>query len=440
MKHKRPPIPVLVLLALIIIVGVYFLIAGLTARNNDTLTASGTIEAVEITISPEIGGKVVEVYVDEGDSVQTGDPLFRLEDTLLQAQRTVASANLDLATSAASTADAALETAQANNDLAVATARAESALTRTSDWTSEFGSSTTQSEEIIAAMNEVDDALIARDGALDSLSTLLSDPASSDFSAAETRLLDARAAFAVAQTVQLRASLSTNADLRDAAQTAYDDASTELDDAQTAYDELKDSDAAQAILTARAELAVTQERYDTARDRLLLLQTGDYSLRVTAAAAALRQAEAAAAQAHLAIAQAQASLDLVDAQIAKLTVLAPVEGVILSRSIQPGEVVAVGAKALSLGRLDDLTITVYVPEDRYGELSLGQSATVSVDSFPDLTFTATITHIADEAEFTPRNVQTVEGRSSTVYAIRLKVEDTEGKLKPGMPADVKFGE
>jgi HlyD family secretion protein len=438
MTHKRPPVPVLVLLALIVIVGGYFLIARLTARNNGALTASGTIEAVEITISPEIGGKVVEVFVDEGNEVQTGDPLFRLDDTLLQAQRAVATANLDLATGAASTADAALATAQANYDLAVATARAESAASRTSDWASEFGSTTTQSEELIAATNEVDDALAARDAAQESLSTLISDPASSDFAAAETRLLDARAAFNVAQAVLLRANLSTNADLRDAAQTDYDDANTELDDAQTAYDELKNSDAAQVILTARAELAVAQERYEAARDRLLLLQTGDYSLRVAVSAAALRQAEASAAQAHLTIAQAQASLDLVDVQIAKLTVLAPVDGVILSRSIQPGEVVAVGAKALSLGRLVDLSITVYVPEDRYGELSLGQPATVTVDSFPDLTFTATITHISDEAEFTPRNVQTVEGRSSTVYAIRLKVEDTEGRLKPGMPADVTF--
>lgn len=440
MKHKRPPIPVLVLLALVIIVGSYFLIVKLTARADDTLTASGTIEAISVTLAPEIGGKVVEVYVDEGDVVQTGDPLFRLDDTLLQAQRALALVNLDLATAAASTADAALGTAQANYDLAVAAARAESAASRTSDWASEFGSTTMQSEELIAAMNEVDDALAARDAAQEALSTLLSDQGSSDFAAAETRLLEARAAFNVAQAVLLRANLSTNADLRDAAQTAYDDASTELDDAQTAYDELKDSEAAQAILTARAKLAVAQERYEAARDRLLLLQTGDYSLRVEAATAALRQAEAAAAQAGLAIAQAQASLDLVDAQIAKLTVLAPADGVILSRSIQPGEVVPVGASALKLARLEDLTITVYVPEDRYGELSLGQSAIVTVDSFPEFTFSAVITHIADEAEFTPRNVQTVEGRSSTVYAIRLQVEDPEGKLKPGMPADVTFGE
>jgi HlyD family secretion protein len=438
MKHKRLPIPVLVLLALIIIVGGYFLIVKLTTRADTTITASGTIEAVDVILAPEISGKVVEIYVDEGDTVQTGDPLFRLDDTLLQAQRAVAAASLDVATGAAATAEAALATAQVNYDLAVATAHAESTATRTADWKSEFSSTMTQTEELIAALNEANDALAARDAAQDGLNTLESEPTSSDFAAAELRLLDAEAAFATAQDVLLRANLSTNTDLRDAAQAAYDDANSEQEAARSTYDELKDSEAAKSILSARAKLAVAQERYAASQDRVLALQTGDYSLRVSAAAASLRQAEAAAAQAQLAIPQAQASLDLIDAQIAKLTVTAPADGVILTRSIQPGEVLPMGASALQLARLDNLTITVYVPEDRYGELSLGQAATVRVDSFPDTSFTAVITHIADEAEFTPRNVQTVEGRSSTVYAIRLQVEDPEGKLRPGMPADVTF--
>jgi HlyD family secretion protein len=61
-----------------------------------------------------------------------------------------------------------------------------------------------------------------------------------------------------------------------------------------------------------------------------------------------------------------------------------------------------------------------------------------VDPFPGDTFTATVIHIADQAEFTPKNVQTVSGRKSTVFAIKLQVQDPSGKLKPGMPADVTF--
>ena len=111
---------------------------------------------------------------------------------------------------------------------------------------------------------------------------------------------------------------------------------------------------------------------------------------------------------------------------------------ILTRNVEPGEFVQPGAVTFAMADLNDITITVYVPEDRYGQISLGQPAQVRVDSFPDETFTAEVIHIADQAEFTPRNVQTVEGRSSTVYAIKLRVTDSEGKLKIGMPADVLF--
>ena len=114
------------------------------------------------------------------------------------------------------------------------------------------------------------------------------------------------------------------------------------------------------------------------------------------------------------------------------------DGVILTRNVEPGEFVQPGAVAFTMANLDELTITVYVPEDQYGNISLGQEAAVTVDSFSNETFDAVVTQIADQAEFTPRNVQTVEGRSSTVYAIKLKVTDSEGKLKIGMPADVVF--
>ncbi|OQX64362.1 MAG: hypothetical protein B5M51_04035 [Anaerolinea sp. 4484_236] len=136
--------------------------------------------------------------------------------------------------------------------------------------------------------------------------------------------------------------------------------------------------------------------------------------------------------------QAKANLALLDVQIAKLTIYAPANGTVLTRNVEPGEFVQPGATALTLADLSELKITVYVPEDRYGEISLGQQAEIYVDSFPDETFSATVVYIANSAEYTPRNVQTVEGRSSTVYAIKLKVDDPAGKLKPGMPADVSF--
>ena len=138
------------------------------------------------------------------------------------------------------------------------------------------------------------------------------------------------------------------------------------------------------------------------------------------------------------IEQAQAELDLIDLRLDKLVIRAAVTGVIMTRNVEPGEIVQPGTIAMTIGQLDDLTITVYVSEDRYGQIALNEQACVFADSFPDECFEATVTRIADRAEFTPRNVQTEEGRRTTVFAVELKVENPDGRLKPGMPADVSF--
>ena len=446
MNHKRPPIPVIILLVLVLLTAGYFVIRSLVDNGDGALTASGTIEVVEVSIAPEIGGRVAEVYVAEGETVSAGEPLFRLDDTLLQAQRDVAAAALDTAEAAAATAGAAVESARAQYDLALASARAEAAANRTANINAIEPSGAAlpgwylaDDETIAAARAGVDAAQASRDASRVALDSLLADAASADFVAAEDRLVRAQGTFFTARgTLLLATTTYGDADLRDAAQDAYDAAQAELDDAQAAYDELAATDAGQAVATARAALAVAEERYRSAQTRLLALETGENSPRVAAAEAAVRQAEAAANQAALAVAQAEANLALIDVQIAKLTVVAPSDGVVLTRSIEPGEVVSPAAVSIVIGRLDDTTITVYVPEDRYGEISLGQAATVAVDSFPGQAFEATVVYIAGQAEFTPRNVQTAEGRSSTVYAIRLRVEDPGGNLKPGMPADVTF--
>ena len=106
--------------------------------------------------------------------------------------------------------------------------------------------------------------------------------------------------------------------------------------------------------------------------------------------------------------------------------------------MEEGELVSPGMAAFRLGRLDTLTVTVYLAEDLYGQISLEDMAEVSVDSYPDQTFQAKVVRIADEAEYTPRNVQTEEDRRSTVFAVELVLLDGLNHLKPGMPADVTF--
>jgi multidrug resistance efflux pump len=135
---------------------------------------------------------------------------------------------------------------------------------------------------------------------------------------------------------------------------------------------------------------------------------------------------------------AQTYLEAIQVQIDLMVVKSPVSGVVMTRSIEPGEVVQPGLATMTIGRLDNLMITVYIPEDKYGQIQLGDIATIVADSFPGETFEATVTRIADRAEYTPRNIQTKEDRQTTVYAIELSVVDPDGKLKPGMPTDVQF--
>jgi len=144
--------------------------------------------------------------------------------------------------------------------------------------------------------------------------------------------------------------------------------------------------------------------------------------------------DAAAAQ----ITFAQANLKMLQMQRNKLTLTAPANGAILVRTIQSGEVALPGAALLTIGQIDSLSIVVYVPEDQYGHLQLGQTAQVKVDSFPGETFTATVSQIADQAEFTPRTVQTSEECATTAYGVKLSIDNADGKLKPGMPADVTW--
>ena len=443
MQIKRPPFVVIILAVAILLAGGYYLYT--VARPADSaLTASGSIEATEILIAPELSGKVIEVLVNQGDMVEAGDVLFRLDDTLPQAQRDVTASALDTAKAASLTADAAAASAQAQYILVLNAALTEQKSNRTINWTetqpSEFDQPTwyfAKPEQVSAAQAEVDAAKSALDATRGKLSAVIEKAASEDFLKAEERLLNARATFQVAEDV-LDDSSSADQSLRDSAQQAYDDASSELTNAQTAYEDAVTTSGAEDVLTARADLSVTQERYDAAQDRLLALQTGYLSPKVVAAQKALDQALLAAEQSKSAVQQAESSLKLIDTQISKLTITAPTDGMILTRAVEPGEVIMPGTGLLTMARMSDLTITVYIPEDRYGEISMGQAADVTVDSFPEETFASTVMYISDKAEFTPRNVQTVEGRKTTVFAIKLMLADADGKLKPGMPADVLF--
>lgn len=120
------------------------------------------------------------------------------------------------------------------------------------------------------------------------------------------------------------------------------------------------------------------------------------------------------------------------------TLRAPLDGWVVRTLYEPGEQVAPGAPVVVVADWRDLTLKVYLSEDRFGRVALGQPASVTVDAYPSETFAGTVTFIASEAEFTPRNVQTRGDRVKSVYAIKLRVQNGDLRLKPGMFADAVF--
>jgi multidrug resistance efflux pump len=458
---------ILILLAVTLILGsttacgLVQQLQGEETTTDSALQGSGTVEAVQVLVAAQVGGRVAEVSVRRGETVEAGAPLFRLEDDLLQAQRNQAlasvdsaRANLDVARSSLDSAQAGLDSAHIQYDLELYAARLADQPKRRAAWSQsqpdEFslpGWYFDKSEEMSAAQAEMRAAQAELDTERQNLETVIAAAGGAALQEAVERLATVEAAFRVAQDVLERASAGDDQDLQDEAQAEFDKIESELKAAQTDYDELLTDEDSQDILRARARLALSQERYQAALDRYNQFLTGEDSLRLRAASAAVRSAEVGMEQvraqvryAETAVKGAQAQLDLIDVQIEKLTVMAPVSGVVIARNIEPGEVVQPGATSITLGQLDDLTITVYIPEDRYGEINLGMQAEVVVDSFPGETFQAEVVRIADQAEFTPRNVQTEEGRRTTVFAVELSVQDPGGRLKPGMPADVTFQE
>ena len=94
-----------------------------------------------------------------------------------------------------------------------------------------------------------------------------------------------------------------------------------------------------------------------------------------------------------------------------------------------------GSALLTLTHLDPVDLTIYVPETRLGQIQLGSKINVQVDSYPGRNFEGNIVYISNQAEFTPRNVQTKEERVTTVFAVKVEIPNAASELKPGMPAD-----
>jgi HlyD family secretion protein len=209
------------------------------------------------------------------------------------------------------------------------------------------------------------------------------------------------------------------------------------------------------IARARATLKQTEAAAQAAQQQADLVRAGARTGQIQTAAAqeresqaALRQAqagqgqvavaqtEAAAARASLAAAQAQ--VDAAKANLAKFRVTAPTDGLVDDTHVRVGEVVKPGTSLVTMVDFTDTYVTVYVPEPELPRVKLEQSAQVSVDGQPGQSFTGKVRRISQQAEFTPKYVQTTQERTRTVFAVEIALENKEGVLKPGMPADARI--
>lgn len=154
----------------------------------------------------------------------------------------------------------------------------------------------------------------------------------------------------------------------------------------------------------------------------------------------LRVARAQVEQARAALAQRQAALETIRASLTEGEVTSPVDGLVLHRLAEPGEVVQAGQPLLVLVDPNALYLEVYVPEDRIARVRLGDAVRVTVDALPDRTFEGSVVEVADKAEFTPRDIHLPEERTRLVFGVRVDLESPEGYLKPGMPADAEIVE
>jgi HlyD family secretion protein len=179
--------------------------------------------------------------------------------------------------------------------------------------------------------------------------------------------------------------------------------------------------AAREAETSRAAHAVAQGRVGETGAQLALLRKGFRVEQIDQARAQLQLAEEALAQSRTRLGYA------------RLT--APMAGVVLSENIEPGEYVAAGTPVVTLGRLDPVWLRAYIAETDLGRVKLGQSVRVTTDTYPGRDYRGTVTFIAQDAEFTPKNVQTEQERVKLVYRIKITLPNPDQELKPGMPAD-----
>jgi HlyD family secretion protein len=409
MKGKKARLLVVFIVIAVIVVGLCWGLSCSSAENPGEILTSGFIEARDISIAAETGGRIAEILADEGDHITAGATLIRLDDELLTAQKKQAEVNVNLSR-------AYLEQAVIARD------GAEKAWQNALD---------VQQDPM-----ELESKIIAAEGelALAELNLTQLNELEKDWtlSVAEAQLDTAQKLWENFLSAEHVLGMGSQYDRH--AKTIP--AAGELAIAELNLDY-------QTALVDYFSIPAAELRVRTAQralDNLLAIRDDPQELNaaVDSAYTAYQASLIAAEAAELQVEQAEASLNVINVQLDKLTVASPISGIVASRQAEVGEIAQPGFSMLTITELDEVTLTAYVPESIIGLVKLGQEVQVSVDSYPDEYFVGTIVYISPNALFTPKNIQLKEEREKMVFAVKISLDNPEQKLKPGMPADARI--
>jgi multidrug resistance efflux pump len=447
-----------------------------------TLSASGTIQAKQVSLASEFGGLIANIPVEEAESVTTGQVLVQLDTTMLDAQIEVTQAMVDMAEAGLAQAKAGarqgeIETAKAQ--LAQAQAGqilAQQAVSDTQTLVAEpqdidlliavTRAQIVSAEHQLAQASAIKDALELAKNKFEQAYQDFDGGGEQRFPVAEGSIDD------ITDNLQDLFPDLPPIDLPDSPEGDYSFDGWELtigDGGYTLYkvvnidfplgaQELPNmwwqswvgvnaaiakKEGLEAKLTnlysQRANPQEMQTRADEATSTLAQVdaQVGLAQVQVDALESGATPEQIAAIEAR--VYQARSGLASLLRQREMYALTAPIDGVVVDIIMRPSEVAAAGATLLTIADLNKLTLTVYVPQNELGQVHLDQPVQITVNSFPDRTFEGYVSRISDNAEFTPRNVATQEERVNLVFAVEITVHNENNALKMGMPADVVFG-
>ncbi len=355
------------------------------------IMVSGNLELTLVDISFKTSGRMIERTVNEGDWVKKGQVIARLDPGQLKDQRA---------------RDQAMVTSAVSNYQQLVT-------------TIEFQKATLESD-VAARRAEVNQAQAKLDA-------LLSGSRKQDIQQADAAVTDAKAQLEFARQDWARAqTLYKNTDIStqqyDQYRTKFDSATAMLRQAEEKSSLVKEGPRQEDIAGARAEVAKAQASLRTAEANRIELQRKEQELNA-------RQAE---------IARTRAQEGISESQIDDTVVYSPIDGVVLMKSAEVGEVLAAGTTIVTIGDLDHPWLRAYVNETDLGRVKLGQKVKLTTDSFPGKAYWGQISFISSEAEFTPKQIQTKEERVKLVYRVKIDVDNQSHELKNNMPVDAEI--